>query len=176
MQGETQISRAEGKIRKLHLRPRRCAPVPETLAALAEADLITLGSGSLYTSVIPNLLVEGIPKAIRESQAPVVYISNLMWQPGETDGYSASDHLRAMHEHSSADLVDMVVLSSSRNPRRRPPALCRLRSAAGQERPPPAGEIGRARHPGGFNGGRPDDSTRPGPAGAAACPTRWSSR
>ena len=114
VQGETRISHAEGKIRKLHLRPRRCAPVPETLAALAEADLITLGPGSLYTSVIPNLLVEGIPKAIRESRAPVVYISNLMWQPGETDGYSASDHLRAMHEHSSADLVDMVVLSSSR--------------------------------------------------------------
>lgn len=116
VQGETRISRAAGKIRKLHLRPRRCAPVPETLAALAEADLITLGPGSLYTSVIPNLLVEGIPKAIRESQAPVVYISNLMWQPGETDGYSASDHLSAMHEHSSPDLVDMVVLSSTRIP------------------------------------------------------------
>jgi len=92
----------------------RGAPLPETLEALADADLITLGPGSLYTSVIPNLLVEGVADAIRQSRAPVVYISNLMWQPGETDGHSASDHLRAIHEHSSPDLVDIAVLSSSR--------------------------------------------------------------
>ena len=116
VQGETRISRAAGKIRRVQLQPRRCAPVPETLAAVADADLITLGPGSLYTSVIPNLLVEGVADAIRQSRAPVVYISNLMWQPGETDGHSASDHLRAIQAHSSADLVDMVVLSSSRIP------------------------------------------------------------
>lgn len=130
VQGETRISRAAGKIRKVHLRPRRCAPVPETLAALADADLITLGPGSLYTSVIPNLLVEGVADAIRQSRAPVVYISNLMWQPGETDGHSASDHLRAIQEHSSPDLVDMVVLSSSRIP-----AAARRRYAEQEARP-----------------------------------------
>jgi len=130
VQGETRISRAAGKIRKVHLRPRRCAPLPETLEALADADLITLGPGSLYTSVIPNLLVEGVADAIRQSRAPVVYISNLMWQPGETDGHSASDHLRAIHEHSSPDLVDIAVLSSSRIP-----AAARRRYAEQEARP-----------------------------------------
>ena len=80
IQGETRISRVAGRIRKVRLRPRRCPPLPETLAALAEADLITLGPGSLYTSVIPNLLVEGIPAAIERSGAPVVYISR--WVSG----------------------------------------------------------------------------------------------
>lgn len=114
VQGESRISRVADKIQKIRLRPRRCAPVPETLAAIAEADLITLGPGSLYTSVIPNLLVEGVPEAIARSGAPVVYISNLMSQPGETDGYAASDHVRAIHEHAGSSLVTDAILSSSR--------------------------------------------------------------
>ena len=130
VQGETRISRVADQIRKVSLSPRRCPPVPETLAAVAEADLITLGPGSLYTSVIPNLLVEGIPEAIERSGVSVVYISNLMSQPGETDGYTASDHVRAIHEHAGAPLVDVAVLSSSRIP-----AASRKRYAAEAARP-----------------------------------------
>lgn len=113
VQGETRISRVADKIRKIRLRPRRCAPVPETLAAIAEADLITLGPGSLYTSIIPNLLVEGIPEAIARSGAPIAYISNLMSQPGETDGYAASDHVSAIHEHAGSALLSVAILSAS---------------------------------------------------------------
>ena len=116
VKGETRISRANARIAGVKLSPRRCAPVPEALAALAEADLITLGPGSLYTSVIPNVLVDGIPKALAESEAPKAWISNLMWQPGETEGYSASDHIRAIHEHAGLPLIDTVVLNRHRFP------------------------------------------------------------
>lgn len=111
--GETRISQSPARIRTIRLKPRRCAPLPETLRAIAQADLITLGPGSLYTSVIPNLLVEGVAEAIVRSPARTVYVSNLMWQPGETEGYSAADHLRALYEHSRPGLVDCVLLNSA---------------------------------------------------------------
>src|ERR1041384_585599 len=83
--GETRISRSShGKIERIHLIPRNARPLPATLEAIREADVITLGPGSLFTSVVPNLLVRGIPQAIRKSQAVKVYFVNLMWQPGET--------------------------------------------------------------------------------------------
>ncbi|MEO7651352.1 MAG: gluconeogenesis factor YvcK family protein, partial [Bryobacteraceae bacterium] len=93
--GESRISKSKSRIDRVRLRPASCRPLPETLAAIAGADVITLGPGSLYTSVIPNLLVKGIPEAIRESLAIKAYFSNLMWQPGETMGFSASDHVKA---------------------------------------------------------------------------------
>ena len=110
--GETRISRSRVRIQKIALRPRRCRPLRETLDAIAEADLITLGPGSLFTSVIPNLLVEGIPRAIRGSPAIKAYVANLMWQPGETVGFSASDHVRAILDHSCKDLLDCVVVNT----------------------------------------------------------------
>src|SRR5581483_4181078 len=79
--GETQISRSRQKIESVRLNPRKARPLEATLHALEEADVITLGPGSLFTSVIPNLLVEGIPAAIRRSPAVKVYFVNLMWQP-----------------------------------------------------------------------------------------------
>jgi uncharacterized cofD-like protein len=110
--GESRISRSRARIEKIALRPRKCPPLRETLEAIAEADLITLGPGSLFTSVIPNLLVEGVPQAICESPAIKAYVVNLMWQPGETSGFSASDHVRAILDHSCKGLLDCVIVST----------------------------------------------------------------
>ncbi len=85
--GESRISRSRSRIEKIQIRPRRPKPLPETLEAIANADLITLGPGSLFTSVIPNLLVDGIPQAIADSPALKAYFVNLMSQPGETTNF-----------------------------------------------------------------------------------------
>jgi uncharacterized cofD-like protein len=111
--GETKISRSRRHISTIRLRPRGCKPLPETLDAIAAADLITLGPGSLFTSVIPNLLVQGIPEAIRASRATKAYLVNLMWQPGETTRFRASDHLRAIHQHAGGKLIDVAVVNSA---------------------------------------------------------------
>ena len=110
--GETRISRSRAPISRIRLRPRRCAPIPATLKAIAGADLITLGPGSLFTSVIPNLLVEGIPAAIRRSQAVKAYFVNLMWQPGETMSFRASDHIRAIYNHAGKALIDYAIVNT----------------------------------------------------------------
>ena len=114
--GETRISRSRSRICEIRLRPSRARPLKETLDAIARADLITLGPGSLFTSLIPNLLVTGIPTAIRRSAALKAYFVNMMWQPGETTNFSASDHLQALHDHAGGKLVDCAVLNSSRIP------------------------------------------------------------
>ncbi len=116
MLGETRITGSRDGIKHVRLRPRKCAPVPEALQAIADADLVTLGPGSLYTSVIPNLLVEGMAGAIESAGGKTIYICNLMWEPGETEGYSAADHLRAVYEHSSDALVDYVVVNDGAAP------------------------------------------------------------
>jgi uncharacterized cofD-like protein len=113
VRGETRISRSRRRIHRIQLTPRRCKPLPETLLAIAEADLITLGPGSLFTSVIPNLLVSGVAKAIRDSQAIKAYFVNLMWQPGETIEFRASDHIRAIRKHAGAKLLDYAVINTS---------------------------------------------------------------
>jgi uncharacterized cofD-like protein len=109
--GETRISRSRQKIQSVRLNPRKVRPLAATLNAIAEADVITLGPGSLFTSVIPNLLVEGIPAAIRRSPAVKVYFVNLMWQPGETSNFRASDHIRAIHKHAAGKLLDYAVVN-----------------------------------------------------------------
>ncbi|HUJ20749.1 MAG TPA: uridine diphosphate-N-acetylglucosamine-binding protein YvcK [Bryobacteraceae bacterium] len=119
--GETRISRSRRRIETVRLRPRRCRPLSDTLAAIAQADVITLGPGSLFTSVIPNLLVEGIPEAIRKSPAIKAYFVNLMWQPGETTNFRASDHIAAIHRHAGGKLLDYAVV----NTRQIRPALLR---------------------------------------------------
>jgi uncharacterized cofD-like protein len=111
-QGETRISKSRSRIETIALRPRRCRPLQQTLEAIARADLITLGPGSLFTSVIPNLLVEGIPQAIRRSPAIKAYFVNLMWQPGETSGFTAADHVAAIHRHAGARLLDYVIVNT----------------------------------------------------------------
>jgi uncharacterized cofD-like protein len=110
--GEARITSTKVPIRQLEIVPSRCQPLPETLAAIEAADLITLGPGSLYTSLIPNLLVHGIPEAIARARALKVYIGNLMTQPGETRGYTASDHLRALHNHVGGRLFDYVIVNT----------------------------------------------------------------
>lgn len=114
VRGESRISRSRRRIREIRLRPHRVRPLKETLDAIARADLITFGPGSLFTSVIPNLLVSGIPKAIRQSHALKTYFMNLMTQPGETTNFSASDHVRAVYGHAGGKLLDSVVVSTSR--------------------------------------------------------------
>ena len=113
VQGETKISRSRRRIESVRLRPRRCRPLPDVLAAIAHADAITLGPGSLFTSVVPNLLVEGIAKAIRSSTAVKAYFVNLMWQPGETTNFTASDHIGAIHRHAGGKLLDYAVVNTS---------------------------------------------------------------
>ena len=109
--GETRISRSRQRIQAVRLTPRRVEPLAATLSAIADADVITLGPGSLFTSVIPNLLVEGIPAAIRRSPAVKVYFVNLMWQPGETINFRASDHIRAIQKHAGGNLLDYAVVN-----------------------------------------------------------------
>ena len=109
--GESRITKTRIPIKHLYIVPDRCRPLPETLAALKGADLITIGPGSLYTSLIPNLLVRGIPEGIARSKACKVYVCNLMTQPGESRGYSAADHVRALHEHAGRKLFDFVILN-----------------------------------------------------------------
>jgi uncharacterized cofD-like protein len=109
--GETCISRSREPIRTIRLIPRKARPLAATLSAIAEADVVTLGPGSLFTSVIPNLLVEGIPAAIRNSPAVKACFVNLMWQPGETMNFRASDHIRAIRRHAGAKLLDYAVIN-----------------------------------------------------------------
>jgi len=112
LHGERSITRTRVPIRSLQIVPVHCRPLPETLAAIREADLITFGPGSLYTSLVPNLLVQGIPAVIARARAVKVLVCNLMTQPGETRGYSAADHVRALHEHAGHKLFDYVVLNT----------------------------------------------------------------
>jgi uncharacterized cofD-like protein len=106
--GETRISRTRSRIQKIELVPKRPKPLGETLRAIAEADLITLGPGSLFTSVIPNLLVDGVAKAIQKSPALKAYFVNLMSQPGETTNFRASDHVAAIERHGGKADVCVV--------------------------------------------------------------------
>ena len=109
--GETNISRTTARIEHVRLRPSGAKPLAAALTAIAQADAITLGPGSLFTSVIPNLLVQGITSAIRRSPAIKAYFVNLMSQPGETDDFSASDHVRSIHRHARGKLLDYAVVN-----------------------------------------------------------------
>jgi uncharacterized cofD-like protein len=110
--GESRINKTRVPIERLEIVPGRCRPLPEALAALRQADLITVGPGSLYTSLVPNLLVSGIPEQMARSQALKAYVCNLMTQPGETLAYSAAQHLRALDQHAGRRLFDVVVLNT----------------------------------------------------------------
>jgi uncharacterized cofD-like protein len=113
----------------VYLVPRRVRPLPEVLTALREADLILIGPGSLYTSILPNLLVQEVAEVIKNARAARVYIANLMTQPGETRHYSVADHVRAIYEHTKPGLFDFVVIN--RSPLS--PALRRRYKAQGAE-------------------------------------------
>ncbi|NLY51097.1 MAG: YvcK family protein [Firmicutes bacterium] len=112
--GETNIVRPGMRIRRLSLDPADCQPLPEAIQALEKADLSVLGPGSLYTSVITNILVKDIAVAIRSSSAVKVYVANVMTQPGETEGYTVADHVEALIEHGGRGIVDWVLANNQR--------------------------------------------------------------
>ncbi len=109
-EGETSISGAGKRITKVSLKPANCQPLPQVLQAIAEADGVVLGPGSLYTSILPILLMPQVTEALRKSRAPVFYVCNVMTEPGETDFYTASDHLKAIQDHIGPGVVDYMVV------------------------------------------------------------------
>ena len=118
--GESKIFRCKKendcRIRRVRLVPEHPQALPEALEAIREADMIILGPGSLYTSIIPNLLVDGIPEAVRQSDALKVYVCNVMTQDGETEGYTAADHVAALMQHGGRGLFDICLTNSARIP------------------------------------------------------------
>lgn len=110
--GESCVSRATRPIVRLTIDPEDAEPLPEALEAIAEAEAIVLGPGSLFTSIIPNLLVDGIVEAILESKAMKFYVCNVMTQAGETDNFSAQDHLFSLIEHGRKGIVDSIIVNS----------------------------------------------------------------
>jgi uncharacterized cofD-like protein len=111
VRGETMITASKGRIKELFLIPPDVEPMPQTLEAIANADIITLGPGSLFTSLIPNLLVQGIAQAILSSPATKVYICNLMTQANESLGLTAADHIRALNRHAQAQIFDYALIN-----------------------------------------------------------------
>lgn len=112
--GESHIAQTGRRIHRVFLHPSDAKPLDEALRALREADVIVLGPGSLYTSVLPNLLVPEIADTIRRSKAMRLYVCNVMTQPGETDGYKASDHVRALIDHAGRGIVDYALIHRGR--------------------------------------------------------------
>jgi uncharacterized cofD-like protein len=113
--GERNIVRAQGRVRRVSLSPRSPPPAEGLLESIHSADLIVIGPGSLYSSVLPNLLVDGVAQALRESRALKVMVSNLMTQPGETDGMTCLDHIRAVNEHAGP-VLDAVLINGTPPP------------------------------------------------------------
>lgn len=114
IKGESNIPEAHGKIKRLSTDPKECRPLEDVIEAIKEADLIILGPGSLYTSVIPNLLIKEISAEIAKSQAKKIYVCNIMTQPGETDNYSVSNHINAIIEHAGdSNIMDAVLVNDN---------------------------------------------------------------
>lgn len=110
--GETNIGKTGKAIKRLYLEPQDCKPMPETLAAIAEANIISMGPGSLYTSLLPPILVDGVADAIADSDAVKVFVCNLMTQPGETDGLSARAHLETVRQYAPQIDFDYVIVNN----------------------------------------------------------------
>jgi len=111
VRGETNITAARSAVRRLRLEPEQCLPLPEALAAVRVADIITVGPGSLYTSILPNLLVARVAETIGASRAVKIFICNLMTQPGETDGYTARQHIEVVRAYAPEIEFDFVVVN-----------------------------------------------------------------
>lgn len=113
-EGETRITGAGKPIKHIMLHPSSVKPLDETLRAIEEADCIVLGPGSVYTSIVPNLLVQGVAEAINASEAAKVYVCNVMTQPGESDGYTAADHVRSVAKHAEQKVFNYVLVNQER--------------------------------------------------------------
>jgi uncharacterized cofD-like protein len=115
--GEDKIPNPKTRIKRLYLTEADARPTQDSLQAIEEADIIILGPGSLYTSVIPNLIIKGMSEAIAKAKAFKIYVCNVMTQHGETDKYSASEHLKAIVEHSNKDVIDACLLNNAEVPK-----------------------------------------------------------
>ena len=113
VEGESQIPEAHKRIKRVKLFPKKVPAVPAALEAILSADVIILGPGSLYTSIMPNLLVEGVAQALKKSRAIKIYICNVMTQAGETDNYTASMHAKAILDHAGRGVIDYVLVNSA---------------------------------------------------------------
>jgi len=113
VEGESHITEAQGTIERVYLEPADVPAYPGAVRAILEADLIVLGPGSLYTSLLPNLLVREIAQAIAASRALRIYVCNVATQPGETDGYTVGDHVAALKRHVGPDLFPIVLANSN---------------------------------------------------------------
>jgi len=116
IKGESKIPNIGKKIKRVFIEPNDVLPLDEAVNAINSADAILLGPGSLYTSIIPNLLVEELRKAIIASSAKKIYICNLMTQPGETDNYTAMDHVTAIEEHVGEKFIEYIILNKDNIP------------------------------------------------------------
>ncbi|MDU5947740.1 MAG: YvcK family protein [Paenibacillus macerans] len=115
--GESKIPEVRGKIKRIFLEPEEVEPLPEAVEAIREADAILIGPGSLYTSIIPNLLVPKLAEAVLENTSAIkIFICNVMTQPGETDDYTVSDHLQAVYNHVGKHLFDYVIVNDGEIP------------------------------------------------------------
>ena len=103
------VSESASKINRIFISPTNCSPAPGVIDAIKEADAIVIGPGSLYTNVIPNLLIKGIAKAIRESDAMKIYVSNIMTELGQTDEYTLSDHIKAINDYVGMGIIDYCI-------------------------------------------------------------------
>ena len=112
-EGEAKIPNIIAPIKRLSLIPQDVMPRDDALTAIAQADIIVMGPGSLYTSILPNLIIKGMSEAIAASSAYKIYVCNVMTQKGETDGFTASDHLRVLLEHTDLKLVDACILNDA---------------------------------------------------------------
>lgn len=116
IEGESNITflnrKNGGKIKRVFTSPKLLLPLKESIDSIMDADIVLLGPGSLYTSIIPNLLVTDISKALKETKAEVVYILNIMTQPGETNGYNVTDHVVAIIDHANSNIIDKIVVNS----------------------------------------------------------------
>jgi uncharacterized cofD-like protein len=113
VRGETNITKSQSRIVELKMEPANCPPLPETLEAIAAADLITLGPGSLYTSLITNLLVEGVSEALQKTRGVRVYICNLMTQANESLNLTASEHIEKIFAHAGGRIFDYALVNTS---------------------------------------------------------------
>ncbi|MCD7879861.1 MAG: YvcK family protein [Candidatus Gastranaerophilales bacterium] len=113
IKGESNIPESGKKIKRLFTEPDNCKPLEDVITAIHEAELIILGPGSLYTSVVPNLLINEISKAVNDSKAKKIYVCNIMTQPGETDGFKVSDHIKTLINHAKYDkIIDAVLVNN----------------------------------------------------------------
>lgn len=112
VRGESRIPLVRGKVRRVWLEPNNPPAFPAAIRALLQADIIVIGPGSLYTSILPNLLVPDIAAAIRHSPALKIFICNVTTQPGETDDYACDDHIKALEEHAGSGLFDLVIANT----------------------------------------------------------------